>query len=125
MTLFIATIAGLINFMIGGLWYGLLFQKPWIEAMGINPEDIGKNGDGKKEMIMTLIVEVIISMLTILFLSALNAATPINAMIIGLIAILSGLKNYFFEKRPLKLILINESYKLMAFIIIGLALLFV
>lgn len=118
MTLFIATIAGLINFMIGGLWYGLLFQKPWIEAMGINPEDIGKNGDGKKEMIMTLIVEVIISMLTILFLSALNAATPINAMIIGLIAILSGLKNYFFEKRPLKLILINESYKLMAFIIL-------
>ncbi len=111
--------------MIGGLWYGLLFQKPWIEAMGINPEDISKNGDGKKEMIMTLIVEVIISMVTILFLSALNAATPINAMIIGLITILSGLKNYFFEQRPLKLILINESYKLMAFIIIGLALLFV
>ncbi|VTS12876.1 DUF1761 domain-containing protein [Streptococcus pseudoporcinus] len=125
MTLFIAMITGLINFMIGGLWYGLLFQKPWIEAMGINPEDISKNGDGKKEMIMTLIVEVIISMVTILFLSALNAATPINAMIIGLITILSGLKNYFFEQRPLKLILINESYKLMAFIIIGLALLFV
>ncbi|VTS22063.1 membrane protein [Streptococcus porcinus] len=125
MTLIIAIVAGIINFMIGGLWYGLLFQKPWIQAQGINPEDIGKNGDGKKEMIMTLIVEVIISIITILFLSAINAATPINALIIGLITILSGLKNYFFEQRPVKLILINESYKLVAFIIIGLALLLV
>lgn len=49
MTLIIAIVAGIINFMIGGLWYGLLFQKPWIEAQGINPEDIGKNGDGKKK----------------------------------------------------------------------------
>ncbi|WP_245871464.1 DUF1761 domain-containing protein [Streptococcus penaeicida] len=77
MTLIIAIVAGIINFMIGALWYGLLFQKPWIEAMGINPEDIGKNGDGKKEMIMTVIVEVIISIVTILFLSAINAATPL------------------------------------------------
>lgn len=76
-------------------------------------------------MIMTLIVEVIISIVTILFLSAINAATPINALIIGIITILSGLKNYFFEQRPVKLILINESYKLVAFIIIGLALLLV
>lgn len=125
MTLIIAIVAGIINFMIGGLWYGLLFQKSWIQAQGINPEDIGKNGDGKKEMIMTLIVEVIISIITILFLSAINAAIPINALIIGLITILSGLKNYFFEQRPVKLILINESYKLVAFIIIGLALLLV
>lgn len=48
MTLIVAIVTGVINFMIGGLWYGMLFQKAWIKAMGINPEDIGKNGDGKK-----------------------------------------------------------------------------
>lgn len=125
MTLIIAIVAGIINFMIGGLWYGLLFQKPWIDAMGINPENIGKNGDGKKEMLMTVIVEVIISIVTILFLSAINAATPLNAIIIGIITVLSGLKNYFFEQRPVKLILINESYKIVAFVVIGLALLLI
>ncbi|GAA5350428.1 DUF1761 domain-containing protein [Streptococcus uberis] len=125
MTLIVAIVTGVINFMIGGLWYGMLFQKAWIKAMGINPEDIGKNGDGKKEMMMTLIVEVIISILTILFLSAIHAATPLNALVIGIITVLSGLKNYFFEQKSLTLILINESYKMVAFMVIGLALLLV
>ncbi|MCK1192795.1 DUF1761 domain-containing protein [Streptococcus uberis] len=125
MTLIVAIVTGVINFMIGGLWYGMLFQKAWIKAMGINPEDIGKNGDGKKEMMMTLIVEVIISILTILFLSAIHAATPLNALVIGIITVLSGLKNYFFEQKSLTLILINESYKMVAFMFIGLALLLV
>lgn len=125
MTLIVAIVTGVINFMIGGLWYGMLFQKAWIKAMGINPEDIGKNGDGKKEMMMTLIVEVIISILTILFLSAIHAATTLNALVIGIITVLSGLKNYFFEQKSLTLILINESYKMVAFMVIGLALLLV
>lgn len=125
MTLIVAIVTGVINFMIGGLWYGMLFQKAWIKAMGINPEDIGKNGDGKKEMMMTLIVEVIISILTILFLSAIHAATPLNVLVIGIITVLSGLKNYFFEQKSLTLILINESYKMVAFMVIGLALLLV
>ncbi|MCK1249817.1 DUF1761 domain-containing protein [Streptococcus uberis] len=125
MTLIVAIVTGVINFMIGGLWYGMLFQKAWIKAMGINPEDISKNGDGKKEMMMTLIVEVIISILTILFLSAIHAATPLNALVIGIITVLSGLKNYFFEQKSLTLILINESYKMVAFMVIGLALLLV
>ncbi|MCZ8466264.1 DUF1761 domain-containing protein [Streptococcus uberis] len=125
MTLIVAIVTGVINFMIGGLWYGMLFQKAWIKAMGINPEDIGKNGDGKKEMMMTLIVEVIISILTILFLSAIHAETPLNALVIGIITVLSGLKNYFFEQKSLTLILINESYKMVAFMVIGLALLLV
>ncbi|MCK1239061.1 DUF1761 domain-containing protein [Streptococcus uberis] len=125
MTLIVAIVTGVINFMIGGLWYGKLFQKAWIKAMGINPEGIGKNGDGKKEMMMTLIVEVIISILTILFLSAIHATTPLNALVIGIITVLSGLKNYFFEQKSLTLILINESYKMVAFMVIGLALLLV
>lgn len=125
MTLIVAIITGVINFMIGGLWYGMLFQKAWIKAMGINLEDIGKNSDGKKEMMMTLIVEVIISIVTILFLSAIHAATPLNALVIGIITVLSGLKNYFFEQKSLTLILINESYKMVAFMVIGLALLLV
>ncbi len=124
MTLFIAIVTGLINFMIGGIWYGKLFAKPWMKAMNINPEDIGKNGDGKKEMMMTMIVEVIISIITIYFLNAIHSATLSSALIIGLITVLSGLKNYFFEQKPVQLILINESYKLVAFLVIGLALLF-
>ncbi|PIO78383.1 DUF1761 domain-containing protein [Streptococcus parauberis] len=125
MTLLIAIITGIINFMIGGLWYGILFRDPWMKAMGIKKEDIGKNGDGKKEMAMTAIVEIIISILVILFLQSVHAATLTPALIIGLIVVLAVLKNYFFEQKPFQLILINESYKLVAFLVIGLAMLFV
>lgn len=31
MTLLIAIITGMINFMIGGLCYGLLFRDPWMK----------------------------------------------------------------------------------------------
>ncbi|MFZ2185221.1 DUF1761 domain-containing protein [Streptococcus parauberis] len=125
MTLLIAIITGIINFMIGGLWYGILFRDPWMKAMGIKKEDIGKNGDDKKEMAMTAIVEIIISILVILFLQSVHAATLTSALIIGLIVVLAVLKNYFFEQKPFQLILINESYKLVAFLVIGLAMLFV
>lgn len=92
--------------------------------MGIKKEDIGKNGDGKKEMAMTAIVEIIISILVILFLQSVHAATLTSALIIGLIVVLAVLKNYF-EQKPFQLILINESYKRVAFLVIGLAMLFV
>ncbi|KHD43365.1 DUF1761 domain-containing protein [Streptococcus hongkongensis] len=122
MILVIAIITGIINFMIGGLWYGLLFRTPWMKAMGIKQEDIGKNGDGKQEMAMTVIVEIILSILVIIFLHSIHAATLTSALTIGVIVVLASLKNYFFEQKSLQLILINESYKIVSFLVIGLAL---
>nr|WP_277422207.1 DUF1761 family protein [Streptococcus suis] len=42
----------------------------------------------------------------------------------GVIAVLASLKNYIFEQRPLKLILINESYKLVCYLVVGIIALF-
>ena len=76
-------------------------------------------------MIMTAIVKIIIRILVIFFLQSIHATTLTSALLFGVIVELTALKNYFFWQKPVQLILINESHKLVAFLIIGLALLFV
>ncbi|HEV7488099.1 MAG TPA: DUF1761 domain-containing protein [Thermoanaerobaculia bacterium] len=38
-------VGGVVIFVLGGLWYSLLFKKPWIRLMGI-PEEKMKEGSG-------------------------------------------------------------------------------
>lgn len=44
---------GFANFMIGGLWYMKLFNKPWLDAIGRAPEDFADNSPGGG-MLLTL-----------------------------------------------------------------------
>ncbi len=37
---------GFANFMIGGLWYTKLFNKPWLEATGRSPEEFADGASG-------------------------------------------------------------------------------
>jgi hypothetical protein len=38
-------VSGVVIFLLGGLWYSVLFKKPWIRLMGI-PEEKMKEGSG-------------------------------------------------------------------------------
>ena len=51
--------------------------------------------------------------------------SPLHAAVgMGVTAVLASLKNYVFEQRPIKLILINESYKLVCYLVVGIIALF-
>ncbi len=39
-------IAAFAGFMVGGVWYGVLFKKPWMKAVGLSEEDM-KECDSK------------------------------------------------------------------------------
>ena len=39
-------IAAITGFMVGGVWYGVLFSKPWVRAAGLSEEDM-KGCDAK------------------------------------------------------------------------------
>ncbi len=123
MTLILGIIAGLIAFAIGGLWYGLIFRDAWIEASGIDMTKVeaerqeGKKG--QKEMLISLAIEVATAVVTIFFIKTLDVSPLHAAGGMGVIAILASLKNYIFEQRPIKLILINESYKLVCYLVVG------
>ncbi|MGQ7412125.1 DUF1761 domain-containing protein [Streptococcus suis] len=128
MTLVFGIVAGLIAFAIGGLWYGLIFRDAWIKASGIDMATVeadrqaGKNG--QKEMVISLIIEVLTAVVAIFFIKTLDVSPLHAAGGMGVIAILASLKNYVFEQRPINLILINESYKLVCYLVVGILALF-
>ena len=123
MTLLFGILAGLITFAIGGLWYGLIFRDAWIEASGIDMAKVeadrqaGKNG--QKEMMISLAIEVVTAVVAIFFIKTLDVSPLHAAGGMGVIAVLASLKDYVFEQRPIKLILINESYKLVCYLVEG------
>ncbi|HEL1998589.1 TPA: DUF1761 domain-containing protein [Streptococcus suis] len=128
MTLIFGIVAGLIAFAIGGLWYGLIFRDAWIKASGIDMAKVeadrqaGKNG--QKEMVISLVIEVLTAIITIFFIKTLDVSPLHAAGGMGVIAVLASLKNYVFEQRPTNLILINESYKLVCYLVVGILALF-
>ncbi|MGQ7369705.1 DUF1761 domain-containing protein [Streptococcus suis] len=128
MTLVFGIVAGLIAFAIGGLWYGLIFRDAWIKASGIDMAKVeadrqaGKNG--QKEMVISLVIEMLTAIIAILFIKTLGVSPLHAAGGMGVISVLASLKNYIFEQRPINLILINESYKLVCYLVVGILALF-
>ncbi|HEL1541087.1 TPA: DUF1761 domain-containing protein [Streptococcus suis] len=128
MTLVFGIVAGLIAFAIGDLWYGMIFRDAWIKASGIDMAKVeadrqaGKNG--QKEMVISLVIEVLTAVVAIFFIKTLGVSPLHAAGGMGVIAVLASLKNYVFEQRPINLILINESYKLVCYLVVGILALF-
>jgi hypothetical protein len=116
---FIGVIAGgLANFMLGGLWYMLLFRKRWIAATGRTPEDF-KDGSPGAGMLLTLGgCFVTTAVLAVVYQWA-GGKTILDGVAIGAIlgagvAAMEGMKAavYSFDERvkPWALYAINGTY---------------
>ncbi|MBC1457942.1 DUF1761 domain-containing protein [Listeria newyorkensis] len=116
MNIIIALLAGLVAFAVGALWYSVLFGKVWMQAVGITEETVQK-ASPVTPMIVTLIAEMAVAVLVSFVLIHLNLDIYLGGLLVAGIAILSAIKNYMFEMKPFKLILINESYKLVTIMI--------
>lgn len=129
MTIILGIVAGLIAFAIGGLWYGVIFRDTWIQASGIDMEQVEaahqEGQKGQNEMVMSLAIEIVTAIALMIFIQTLGVSPLHAAGGMGIVAILSSLKNYFFEQRSVQLIVINESYKLICYLVVGIFALFV
>lgn len=128
MSIILGIVAGFVAFAIGGLWYGLIFRDAWIKASGIDMAKVeadrqaGKNG--QKEMVLSVIIEIIFAVSLMIYIQTLGVSPLHAAGGMGVFAIISSLKNYLFEQRSIQLILINESYKLVCYLVVGVLALF-
>lgn len=75
-------------------------------------------------MMISLAIEVVTAVVAIFFIKTVDVSPLHAAGGMGVIAVLASLKNYVFEQRPIKLILINESYKLVCYFVVGIIALF-
>ncbi|EUJ23348.1 hypothetical protein PGRAN_09286 [Listeria grandensis FSL F6-0971] len=87
-----------------------------MKAVGLDEETIQK-GSPVTPMIVTLLVEMAVALIVSFILIHLDLDIYIGGLLIAAAAILSAIKNYVFEMKPFKLILINESYKLVTIMI--------
>ena len=114
-------VAALSGFVIGGLWYGPLFQKPWMRLTGMSKE---KGAQGSMPLtfggayVLNLFGAFAIAMLlgeqhgVLLGLHAgAFAALFFIATALGVI--------HLFEQRPFKLWLINAGYQVVNFAAMG------
>lgn len=115
-------IAGLAYFILGALWYTVLFGKKWraYNSAAMNQPD------AKKGSIGIMIISLILMLICALGLSMVVTRLQISGWQVGLkLGILTGicfagtglLISYVYEKRPLGLQLINGLYNLFGNII--------
>jgi hypothetical protein len=116
--------AALSAFLIGGVWYSALFAKPWMEENGLTQADLSK-GSMSKIFGGSLLLSIIISFVLALFLGPERDAVigASAGFMTGLFWVAAAMGiTYLFERKSLKLFLINAGYHVITFTIMGLIL---
>ena len=116
----VATIAG---FGLGALWYGPLFGRRWMAALGATPEQLKQTVDPAKAYGTTFVLSLIAAYAFGLYLGpnpgrafAIVAGATAGVCWVGT----SLATNYLFEGRRAALIAINAGYHAVRFTLIGL-----
>ena len=117
-------VAALSGFVIGGLWYGPLFQKPWMQLTGITKEK-----GAQANMAVTFGGAYLLNLLGAFGIACfLDGDTGWHAGLhtgafIGFFFIATALGViYLFEQRPFKLWCINAGYQIVNFAVMGIIL---
>jgi len=99
-------------FVIGGLWYGPLFAKAWMQETGLTIEKLGKRKIGQVfgfSILLTFVAALNLALFVGPQLSVADAALAGLMVGLGWLAPFWGVV-YLFEMRSLKLFLINAGY---------------
>lgn len=116
-------VSALSTFLIGGLWYSpAIFGKAWMEENGFKEEELRKS-NMVKIFGLTFLLSLIAAVNLAMFLGA-EADAVMGAFYgflagFGWVAMFIG-THYLFERKSMKLFLINAGYSVVALTIMGL-----
>ena len=123
----VAVIVGtFLHFIIGGLWYGLLFGNKFIQLIGWSPEklqQVASQSNGK-EYLFALLSSFILVYVLAHFVQYTKAQSIASGMQTGLwlwlgFVATTQLSTVIFEERNLGLYLLNVGYQLVACLVCG------
>ena len=114
-------VAAIVCFLIGGLWYGPLFGRAWMQEFGFTEDDL-KARNIPKTFGLSLILCIVAALILDMFIGAQADITfGIAAGFfagIGWVATMLGVL-YLFEMQSLRAYLINAGYCVLALTAIG------
>jgi hypothetical protein len=121
----VATVVGtVLGFVLGAIWYGPLFGKTWMAAVGLTPETIRRDLNPARTYGTTFVLSLVACYALGLFLGpnpglAFSVAAGAAA---GVCLVATSLAtNYLFEGRRATVMLINGGYHAVRFTLFGLA----
>jgi hypothetical protein len=119
LAILVATIAG---FMLGGLWYGPLFGKAWLRAIGKREEDLGS---AAIPLTLSFFTAFVTALLMALLINAIGGIkTVVDGALLGLYVGVGFIaaamaSDYAFCRWPKRLFLIQAGYRVIYSIIMG------
>ena len=86
---------GVANFLLGALWYALLFQKPWIQSTGRTAQEIHGSGGPGAIMALTLLGAIATTVAVAMVYQWAGGRTVLDGLLVGLVL---GLGVSFWER---------------------------
>jgi hypothetical protein len=121
--------AAVVTMIIGFLWYSPpLFARPWMRAMGYDPEDKTKLAEMQKGAALMYAGSFLASLASAFVLGKIIEITTVSAPLYGMkvgFAIWLGFVTtvqftaFLFERKPFRLYAINTGYQLVCYLAMG------
>jgi len=119
-------VAAVAYWLLGAVWFGVLFTKPWMQLENIPTEQVAamKGAAAAFPYIMSFILNLIIAFVLAQLCAWRNATTAARGASLGVLLWIGivGPITYttsMYEMRPLNLFLINEGYVLVGLFLMG------
>ncbi len=118
----VATIAG---FATGAVWYTVLFGKPWLKAVGIDPTEMSGKGASAVPFIVSIIANAMMAWVLAVFIGRFGEVNIANGICAGALAWLGFVvttiaTNNAFPGRPWRLTAIDSGHWLAVLVVQGL-----
>lgn len=117
-------VATVLGCALGALWYGPLFGKPWLAAVGRSRDDIQRDVNPATAYGLTFVLGLVAAYAFGWFIGPQpgRAFAVFAGAMAGLCWVTTALAtNYLFEGRRASLVLINGGYHVVRFMLIGLS----
>jgi surface polysaccharide O-acyltransferase-like enzyme len=119
-------VSAVVYWLVGGLWYGLLFGPRWMALENLTAEQ-GKSMNAALLYIITFVLNLLIAYVLANLCSWRNANTAARGAAIGLLLWIGFIgpvtyTTYMYEMRPVELFAINECYPLAGLVLMGIIL---
>lgn len=116
-------LAAIVYWLLGALWYGVLFSKPWMALEHLSMED-AKGMNPVLPYIVTFLLNLLIAYVISLIAIWRNVNTAAKGASLGILLWIGFLgpvtfTTYMYEMRPMQLFAINEFFPLFGFCIMG------